>query len=84
MPNEPKLHHFLPEAYLRRFADERSDLWVLDRKQVLHDVARVSISPVLVAKPLLSGALKTVSRCTRPPVRPSAGSPFVKFLRRIC
>lgn len=33
MPNEPKLHHFLPEAYLRRFADERGDLWVLDRKQ---------------------------------------------------
>jgi hypothetical protein len=33
MPNQPKLHHFLPEAYLRRFADERGDLWVLDRKQ---------------------------------------------------
>lgn len=33
MPNEPKLHHFLPEAYLRRFADERGDLWVIDRKQ---------------------------------------------------
>ena len=33
MANEPKLHHFLPEAYLRRFADERGDLWVLDRKQ---------------------------------------------------
>jgi len=33
LPNEPKLHHFLPEAYLRRFADERGDLWVLDRKQ---------------------------------------------------
>ena len=35
MPNEPKLHHFLPEAYLRRFADERGDLWVLDRKQAI-------------------------------------------------
>jgi hypothetical protein len=23
----------LPEAYLRRFPDERGDLWVLDRKQ---------------------------------------------------
>ena len=33
MANEPKLHHFLPEAYLRRFADERGDLWVLDRTQ---------------------------------------------------
>ena len=33
MPNQPKLHHFLPEAYLRRFADERGDLWVIDRKQ---------------------------------------------------
>ena len=33
MSNEPKLHHFLPEAYLRRFADERGDLWVLDRRQ---------------------------------------------------
>jgi hypothetical protein len=33
VPNHPKLHHFLPEAYLRRFADERGDLWVLDRKQ---------------------------------------------------
>ena len=33
MPNQPKLHHFLPEAYLRRFADERGDLWVLDRRQ---------------------------------------------------
>src|SRR5262245_45183727 len=33
MPNEPKLHHFPPEAYLRRFADERGDLWVIDRKQ---------------------------------------------------
>lgn len=33
MPNEPKLHHFLPEAYLRRFADERGNLWVIDRKQ---------------------------------------------------
>jgi hypothetical protein len=33
LSNEPKLHHFLPEAYLRRFADERGDLWVLDRKQ---------------------------------------------------
>lgn len=33
MPNQPKLHHFLPEAYLRRFADEHGDLWVLDRKQ---------------------------------------------------
>jgi hypothetical protein len=32
MQNEPKLHHFLPEAYLRRFSDERGDLWVLDRK----------------------------------------------------
>jgi hypothetical protein len=32
LPNEPKLHHFLPGAYLRRFADERGDLWVLDRK----------------------------------------------------
>jgi Protein of unknown function (DUF4238) len=32
LANEPKLHHFLPEAYLRRFADERGDLWVLDRK----------------------------------------------------
>lgn len=35
LPNEPKLHHFLPEAYLCRFADERGDLWVLDRKQGL-------------------------------------------------
>jgi len=33
LPNQPKLHHFLPQAYLRRFADERGDLWVLDRKQ---------------------------------------------------
>jgi hypothetical protein len=33
LPNEPKLHHFLPEAYLRRFADARGDLWVIDRKQ---------------------------------------------------
>jgi hypothetical protein len=33
LPNQPKLRHFLPEAYLRRFADERGDLWVLDRKQ---------------------------------------------------
>ena len=33
LPNEPKLHHFLPDAYLRRFADERGDLWVIDRKQ---------------------------------------------------
>ena len=33
LANEPKLHHFLPEAYLRRFADEHGDLWVLDRKQ---------------------------------------------------
>ena len=33
MSNQPKLHHFLPEAYLRRFADEGGDLWVLDRKQ---------------------------------------------------
>jgi hypothetical protein len=33
LPNQPKLHHFLPGAYLRRFADERGDLWVLDRKQ---------------------------------------------------
>jgi hypothetical protein len=33
LPNQPKLHHFLPEAYLRRFADERGNLWVLDRKQ---------------------------------------------------
>lgn len=33
MPNEPKLHHFLAEAYLRRFADEHGNLWVLDRKQ---------------------------------------------------
>jgi hypothetical protein len=33
MSNEPKLHHFLPEAYLRRFADDHGDLWVLDRKQ---------------------------------------------------
>ena len=33
MSTQPKLHHLLPEAYLRRFADERSELWVLDRKQ---------------------------------------------------
>lgn len=33
MASQPKLHHFLPEAYLRRFADERGDLWVIDRKQ---------------------------------------------------
>lgn len=33
MPNQPKLHHFLPEAYLRRFANERGDLWVLDLKR---------------------------------------------------
>jgi hypothetical protein len=33
LPNQPKLHHFLPEAYLRRFADEHGDLWVLDCKQ---------------------------------------------------
>ena len=25
LPNQPKLHHFLPAAYLRRFADERGD-----------------------------------------------------------
>ena len=30
--NQPKLHHFLPEAYLRRFDNEGGDLWVLDRK----------------------------------------------------
>jgi hypothetical protein len=33
LANEPKLHHFLAEAYLRRFADEHGDLQVLDRKQ---------------------------------------------------
>jgi hypothetical protein len=33
LPNQPKLHHFLPEAYLRRFSDERGDLWVLDRQE---------------------------------------------------
>jgi len=33
LPNEPRLHHFLPQAYLRRFTDERGDLWVADRKQ---------------------------------------------------
>ncbi len=33
LPNQPKLHHFLAEAYLRRFADERGDLWLLDRLQ---------------------------------------------------
>jgi hypothetical protein len=32
MPNEPKRQHILPEAYLRRFTDERGDLWVIDRK----------------------------------------------------
>src|SRR4051812_45936013 len=26
LSSQPKLHHFLPEAYLRRFADERGDL----------------------------------------------------------
>ena len=31
--SQPKRHHFLPQAYLRRFADDRGDLWVLDRKQ---------------------------------------------------
>lgn len=33
MPNQPKRHHFLPEAYLRRFTDEHGNLWVIDRKQ---------------------------------------------------
>lgn len=32
MANEPKRHHFLPEAYLRRFTDDHGDLWVIDRK----------------------------------------------------
>jgi len=32
MPNVPKLHHYLPKAYLELFADEQGDLWVIDRK----------------------------------------------------
>src|ERR1700730_4755024 len=28
----PKLHHYLAEAYLKRFTDENGDLWVLDRR----------------------------------------------------
>lgn len=47
LPNEPKLHHFLPEAYLRRFADERGDLWVLDRK---HGVVRRQSPEVTAAE----------------------------------
>lgn len=31
MPNEPKLHHFLPRAYLRGFSDANGSLWVCDR-----------------------------------------------------
>ena len=30
--NVPKLHHYLAEAYLKRFTDENGDLWVLDRR----------------------------------------------------
>ena len=47
MANEPKLHHFLPEAYLRRFADERGDLWVLDRK---HGIVRRQSPEVTAAE----------------------------------
>jgi hypothetical protein len=47
MPNQPKLHHFLPEAYLRRFADERGDLWALDRK---HGIVRRQSPQVTAAE----------------------------------
>jgi hypothetical protein len=47
MPNQPRLHHFLPQAYLRRFADERDDLWVLDRK---HGVVRRQSAEVTAAE----------------------------------
>jgi len=47
MPNEPRLHHFLPEAYLRRFTDERGDLWVLDRK---HGIVRRQSPEVTAAE----------------------------------
>jgi hypothetical protein len=32
MANEPKLHHYLAEAYLRHFTDEGGNLHVLDRR----------------------------------------------------
>ena len=51
LPNQPKLHHFLPEAYLRRFADECGDLWVLDRKED---------RPAAVARSLGGGGARAV------------------------
>jgi hypothetical protein len=32
MSSVPKLHHYLPEAYLRGFADESGTVSVFDRK----------------------------------------------------
>jgi hypothetical protein len=29
----PKLHHYLPQAFLKRFADEHGQVWVLDRQR---------------------------------------------------
>lgn len=29
--SDPKLHHYVPQFYLRRFADEEGNLWVWDR-----------------------------------------------------
>lgn len=31
--NEPKLHHYVPQFYLRRFSNESGRLWVWDRDQ---------------------------------------------------
>lgn len=31
--NDPKLHHYVPQFYLRRFADAKGRLWVWDRDQ---------------------------------------------------
>lgn len=30
--SEPKLHHYVPQFHLRRFADERGQLWVWDKQ----------------------------------------------------
>ena len=31
--NVPRLHHYVPEGYLRRFVDDEGALWVFDRRR---------------------------------------------------
>lgn len=47
--SSPKLHHFVPQFYLRRFADENGKLWVWDR----------ALDRVFIAKP---GSIAAESR----------------------